>query len=236
MHTWPTQPYPVGQAFSKQCATKAEFAGVKGKGDKLPVKTGCIFATYSTDRSTVLYPAALGGADWPPSSYNPATGYMYICGNNDPMYFKSVPADKQILKYQGDFGQIEGGPLKPNAVPPEGLLVAMNLRTNRIAWQHTFPKNDLCYSGTATTAGNLVFVGRSKGYLQAYNAKNGKLLWTSPKLGGGANAAPMTYTSNGSQYVAVYAGGNGLLALVNTKFHPDAGVSLYTFKLPASAK
>jgi glucose dehydrogenase len=236
MHTWATQPYPVGQAFSQQCASKSVFANVKGRGDKLPVKAGCIFATYSTDRSTVVYPSALGGADWPPSSYNPATGYMYICGNNSPFYLKSVPSEKQILKAAGDFGQLEGGPLVPNAVPSEGLLVAMNLRTNRIAWKVTFPKNDMCYSGTATTAGNLVFVGRTNGYLQAYNAKTGKLLWTSPKLGGGANAAPMTYTSNGSQYVAAYAGGNGILSFGNPKFKPDPGVSLYTFKLPASAK
>ena len=211
MHTWPTQPYPVGQPFSQQCASPQAFANVKGKGDNLPVKAGCIFATYSTTRTTVLYPAALGGADWPPTSFSPQTGYQYICGNDLPMYFKSVPSSKQILKPQGDFGQIAGGPLKPNAVPGNGILVAMNLRTNRIAWRVQFPKNDLCYSGTANTAGNLVFVGRTKGYLQAYDSRNGHLLWTSPKLGGGANAAPMTYSANGHQYVAVYAGGNGLL-------------------------
>ncbi len=42
----------------------------------------------------------------------------------------------------------------------------------------------------------------------------------------------MTYTANGHQYVAVYAGGNGLLTFANPKFKPDPGVSLYTFKLP----
>ena len=233
MHTWPTQPYPVGQAFSQQCANPKDFAGAKGKGDNLPMIMGCIFDTYSTDRTTVLYPAALGGVDWPPSSFNPQTGYMYICGNNVPFYLKSTVASKQILKPQGDFGQVFGGPIKGTAVlPGTGLLVAMNLQTNRIAWQVKFPKADLCYSGTASTAGNLVFVGRTKGYLQAYDARNGHLLWTSPKLSGGANAPPMTYTANGKQYVAVYAGGNGLLTFADPKFKPDPGVSLYTFKLP----
>ena len=56
-------------------------------------------------------------------------------------------------------------------------------------------------------------VGRNNGTLQAYNDLNGKLLWTSPKLAAGANAAPMTYSVNGKQYVAIYAGGN---SLVNT--------------------
>ena len=57
----------------------------------------------------------------------------------------------------------------------------MNLRTNRIAWQVKWP-NSSCYSGVATTAGNLVFVGRNEGYLEAYHARTGKRLWRSPKL------------------------------------------------------
>jgi quinohemoprotein ethanol dehydrogenase len=234
MHTWPTQPYPVGQAFSQQCADPKQFVGVKGKGDGLPVLTGCIYDTYNTTRTTVLYPAALGGADWPPSSFSPQTGYMYICGNNIADYLKSVPVSAQILKPEGDFGQLDGGPLAKGGGPqPTGFLVAMNLETNTVAWRATFPNHDMCYSGSVATAGNVVFVGRTNDHLQAYNARTGQLLYTSPKLGGGANAAPMTYMANGHQYVAVYAGGNGLLALAGPAgFKADPGVSLYTFKLP----
>jgi glucose dehydrogenase len=233
MHTWPTQPYPVGSPFAQVCASAKVFAGIKGKGDGKPVKVGCIFDTYSTDRTTVLYPSALGGADWPPSSFSPQTGYMYICGNNVANYLKSVPADAQILKPAGDFGQLNGGPVQGNkVVKPQGFLVAMNLHSNRVAWRVKFPKGDMCYSGTATTAGGLVFVGRTNGYLEAYNAHNGQLVWKSPYLGGGANAAPMTYMSDGKQYVSVYAGGNGLLSFGSPGFKPDVGVSLVTFKLP----
>jgi PQQ-dependent dehydrogenase (methanol/ethanol family) len=235
MHTWATQPYPVGQAFSQQCASAAVFKNVKGKGDHgQAVIPGCIYAPYSTTRTTVLYPAALGGADWPPSSFSPQTGYMYICGNNVANYLKSIPASKQILKAEGDFGQLDGGPVRSGAVPPEGLLVAMNLRTNHIAWQDHLGKGaaNMCYSGTATTAGGVTFVGRTNNHLEAYDSRNGKLLWRSPKLGGGANAAPMTYSVNGTQYVAVYAGGNGLLSFADMKFKPDVGVTLYVFKLP----
>jgi len=82
----------------------------------------------------------------------------------------------------------------------------MNLATNKVAWRANFPNGELCYSGTANTAGGVVFVGRTNGHLQAYDSRNGHLLWTSPYLGGGANAAPMTYSMNGKQYVSVYAG------------------------------
>ena len=228
--TWPTQPYPIGDNFARQCADPKVFSKGKDLSGK-PFKIGCIFDTYDDKSTTVLYPTALGGANWPPSSYSPQTGYMYICANDAPFYLKSVPESAQVLQAQGDFGQLAGGPIKGFNVKPVGHLTAMNLRTNRIAWQKTFP-GDMCYSGVASTAGGVVFVGRSTGYLEAYDARNGKRLWRSPKLGAGANAAPMTYSVDDQQYVAVYAGGNGLLALVNPKFKPDPGVSLYTFKLP----
>ena len=43
------------------------------------------------------------------------------------------------------------------------------------------------------------FVGRASGVLQAYDDLSGKLLWTSPKLLAGVNAAPITYSANGRQ-------------------------------------
>jgi len=105
----------------------------------------------------------------------------------------------------------------------------MNLRTGRIAWQTKW-KNDMCYSGVATTAGNLAFVGRNAGYLEAYNARTGKLLWRSPKLKAGVNAAPAIYSANGKQYVVVHAGGNSIVASTGVK--PRLGASLYAFALP----
>ena len=68
-----------------------------------------------------------------------------------------------------------------------------------------------CYAGSATTAGNLVFVGRSTGDLIAYDARNGKQLW-SFQTGAGANNAPTIFEQNGNQYVLFYAGGNALAA------------------------
>ena len=110
------------------------------------------------------------------------------------MSLKSLPAAKQKLAALGDFCQLDEGFLAgPDSNPGlrriDGRLVAMNMRTNRIAWQVKWP-NDMCYSGVATTAGNLVFVGRNGGYLEAYHARTGKRLWRSPKLKAGVNAAP----------------------------------------------
>ena len=65
-----------------------------------------------------------------------------------------------------------------------GTFTAIDATDGKVVWQKTWP--DACYSGTVTTAGNLVFVGRNAGELQAYDATNGNLLW-SFQTGAGAN-------------------------------------------------
>jgi quinohemoprotein ethanol dehydrogenase len=228
----PTQPIPVGDKFSITCPNKQFFAGEVDRAKKPFARIGCLYEPYDDKGTTLTAPGALGGANWPPSAYSPDTGYMYICSKDSYMTVKSVPADKQKLTALGDFGQWDGGALadpKSKAGRVDGRLVAMNMRNNKIAWQVKWPR-DMCYSGVAVTAGNLVFVGRNTGFLEAYNAKTGALVWKSPKLKAGVNAAPAIYTANGKQYVAVHAGGNSIAGLVGVK--PMLGASLYAFSLP----
>ena len=56
-----------------------------------------------------------------------------------------------------------------------------------------------------TTAGGLLFHGDIKGMFRATDAKTGKELWKF-NTGSGITAAPMTYTLDGKQYVAVVSG------------------------------
>ncbi len=230
-NTYATQPIPVGQPFSTVCPDFKFWKGRKGPDGK-PVRIGCLYEPYDDRRFTVTAPSALGGANWPPSAFSPHTGYMYICSKDSEFIVKSIPARKQKLEELGDFGQIEG--LMPGQGvpirPTPGRLVAMNMQSNRIAWQVKWP-NDLCYSGVLSTSGNLVFVGRNKGFLEAYDARNGRLVWRSPKLLAGVNAAPASYTVNGKQYIAVFAGGNGIASLFGG-IKPFFGASLYTFAVP----
>lgn len=226
-HTWPTQPIPNGEPFSNVCPPR-RFVGKKGPDGKV-YRVGCIYEPVDDTRYTVSAPSALGGANWPPSAYSPRTQYMYICSKDSVLTFKSVPAAKQKLRPLGDFGQVEG--LTGSAGGSmTGRLVAMNLRNNRIAWQSKWP--ELCYSGTLATAGDLVFVGRSAGYLEAYHARTGRRVWRSKKLLAGVNAAPVTYSVNGKQYVSVFAGGNGIVSAFGGA-ESKAGNSLYTFALPS---
>ncbi len=57
-----------------------------------------------------------------------------------------------------------------------------------------------CYSGSITTAGGLVFVGRNDGRITALDKANGKQLWEF-QTDGGVNAPASTFEYKGKQYV-----------------------------------
>ena len=111
----------------------------------------------------------------------------------------------------GDIGQIAGiedpdgaaGIFERAAMPWLGVFAAMDMRTNRIVWRQHWPER--CYSGSVTTAGGLVFVGRNDGRFTALDSSNGKLLWEF-QTGAGVNAPPSVFEHDGRQYVAVQSG------------------------------
>ncbi|MYJ76220.1 MAG: PQQ-binding-like beta-propeller repeat protein, partial [Gammaproteobacteria bacterium] len=78
------------------------------------------------------------------------------------------------------------------------------------AWRVQHPST--WNGGLLTTAGNLVFQGRSDGYFAAYAADTGELKWESPVYTG-IVAAPVSYAIDGEQYVAVIAGWGGSFTL-----------------------
>jgi alcohol dehydrogenase (cytochrome c) len=234
-HTWPTQPIPVGQPFAAQCPRHvAQWKKWKAPDGK-PVKIGCIYTPYNEKQYTVFAPTPLGGTDWPPSSFSSQTGYLYVCSKDSDAAWKALPKKKSSkLKPLGNFFQVDGlfaQKGSPAVTGTQGKVVAMNMRTNRRVWTRSFPVGDLCYSGVMSTAGGLVFVGRSDRHLEAYDAKNGNILWRSPKLAASVAAPPASYEFDGKQYIAVYAGGNGI-AVGSGTAKVTYGSDLYTFALP----
>ena len=97
-----------------------------------------------------------------------------------------------------------GGPARSR-----GVLRAFDPKTGRIAWEQ--PGANVWDGGVLSTAGNLVFQGDATGMLKVYAADSGKLL-REVDVGTSIMAAPMTYSIDGVQYVAVMAGyGGGVL-------------------------
>jgi alcohol dehydrogenase (cytochrome c) len=162
-----------------------------------------------------------GGVNWMPVSYNEKTHMIYVCSAVSWVGFQAqnTPFVAPGKNYTGVAGA--AGVAWPEGT---GTFTAIDATSGKVVWQKTFPEP--CYAGTATSAGNLVFVGRNKGELQAYNATTGDLLW-SFQTGAGANNTSTIFQQNGKEYIAFLAGGNSLAATPH-------GDNLWLFALDGS--
>ena len=190
-----TQPYPRGDAFVPQSIAIAP------EGLTL-VNGGKIFTPFWTEQQVPLKPAFSGGANWPPSSFDPQSGYLYVCAQDRVGVFhaEDIPASdpEEGARYVAG---IFGGTSLPNL----GVFAALDMRTNKLVWQQHW--GEACYSGSTTTAGGLTFVGRSDGRLTALNSSDGAKLWEF-QTGAGMNATVSVFEHRGKQYVVAYSAGN----------------------------
>lgn len=197
-----TQPYPKGDSFVPQSIPKSQAP----VGFENPVNNGAIFTPF-WKKPIVAKPGTLGGANWPPSSYNPQTGYMYVCGSDQTSVYKASVAEYDPNAIRKGEAFLGSAFTSPKNATPKGMLTAIDVSTNKVAWQNKF--NTTCYSGSTTTAGGLVFFGQNDGNLVALDAKTGEQLWKF-QTGAGANSTASVFEQDGKQYVAFYAAGNTL--------------------------
>jgi alcohol dehydrogenase (cytochrome c) len=192
--TSPTQPYPLGDAFVPQSIPE-ELAGRK------LVNEGRIFTPF-WDEEVLIRPGNRGGANWPPSSYDPSSHYLYVCAADRIRHFiahtdLTVPPLGE--RFRG--GMFGSGELQPENI---GIVAAMDMRTNRLVWRQEW-KTD-CYAGSVVTAGGLVFLGKKDGNFLALDSRNGDLLWqfqTRVEVSGTATV----FQEDGQQYIVVLAAG-----------------------------
>ncbi|HZO93714.1 MAG TPA: PQQ-binding-like beta-propeller repeat protein [Candidatus Baltobacteraceae bacterium] len=154
-----------------------------------------------TAKGVVMLPGANGGAEWSPPAYSPDTHNVYVLGMDQLMRFQvhSAPYQSGRIRLGSAFSNVEPGGLQ------DGRFVAIDVETGKISWTYKTPQPLI--GGALATAGNLVFFGEGNGWFDALDATAGKRLWRY-NLGAGVNAPPMTYEVNGTQYIAVAAGGN----------------------------
>jgi quinohemoprotein ethanol dehydrogenase len=202
-NTSATQPIPVGDAFVEQCSDPKIWPKKAPNGK--PFKQACIFEPFGKDQFVVAAPGAGGGNNWPPSSYNPNTHALYVCAQQSEFAYTVVP---KALAHVGGQNFVGVNFAFPNRKVTPGTVTAMDMSTNKIIWQNKWSDSP-CYSGTFTTAGGFVFVGKNDGSEIAYDAATGKELFRW-KGDAGANAPGITYSVNGKQYVAFYLGGTSL--------------------------
>jgi quinohemoprotein ethanol dehydrogenase len=168
-----------------------------------------------------LWPGGRGAHSWLPQAYSPRTGLVYI----------PVIEGGTFIGDEGvDFAhQPKLGGLAVNMVPdPElpggrrSFLKAWDPIAQKARWSIELPGN--WPGGIMATAGNLVFQGRIDGQLVAYDARDGKPVWSfttdAPVV-----APPISYSIGGKQYVTVLTGsgasGGGILSSGLAKYRTD---------------
>jgi quinohemoprotein ethanol dehydrogenase len=192
-HTAATQPHVIGDSVVPQ---KIDIAP---EGFKL-INQGRIFTPFWDE--VVIYKPQMG-VNHPPSSYDPKTHRMFVCGIDHVATSISDRKEFTLPKYDSMWF---GGSYRSTGVPPLGTFTAMDLTTNRIVWQQQWPAS-ACWSGSLATGGGLVFVGRSDGRLTALNSDDGRRLWQF-QTDAGVHAPPTTFEWHNQQYVAVLSAGS----------------------------
>jgi alcohol dehydrogenase (cytochrome c) len=177
-------------------------------------------------------PHAGGAKSWLPESYNADTKAMFVPLVESCMDLTPVPA--------GGRGSLSTGVRwslrpRPNSDGKYGRLEALNLETKKVLW--TYRQRAPLSSGVLATAGGVVFAGGIDRVFAAYDDANGKELWR-VRLNDVPNSAPISYSINGRQYVAVVVGNGGAQAatfpgLVPEIMNPpDRGAAIWVFQLP----
>ncbi len=251
-----------GELISAASYTHVNWAsGIDPKsGRPIPTEAGDWFGKPGN-----VYPSWAGGHTWNPMSYSPVTHLMYIPALDVPNVWVDMAGNGGRVKYIDGFFTANGimpddsydaGSLRPLFGPlPDRKSLAGERReklvrelirawdpvARKIVWEHETSSGMRGYDGgVMSTAGNLVFQGRGSGELWIYAADSGKVLKTI-QTGSHIMAAPMTYSVNGEQYVAVQAGYGGAAITVGT-IPPSSAALKYqnvnriiAFKLGGSA-
>ncbi len=158
-----------------------------------------------------IYPSIFGAHTWHAMSYNPDLGLAFIPTNHLGNTFKDNGKDTKpghkMEKHKLYLG-ITGLELTKDPHESRGSLQAWDPVKNERVWQVN--QKNAWGAGTLTTAGNLVFQGLPDGKFNAYDARNGNILWTYD-AGIGISAPPITYKLDGKQMISLLVGPGGAL-------------------------
>jgi alcohol dehydrogenase (cytochrome c) len=189
--------------------------------------------TLPGDGETKLVcPHAGGSKNWVPGSYDPNTNILYVslvesCMDLIPVTEGRRPslssgvrwAVRPRLDSDGNYGRVE----------------AINLATRKVVW--TERQRVPITTGVLATAGGVLFEGSMDRRFRARDDSSGKVLWET-RLNDVPNAAPISYTVNGKQYVAITVGNGGAIPSTWWPLIPDIqnptdrSASVWVFELP----
>jgi alcohol dehydrogenase (cytochrome c) len=183
---------------------------------------------FPTPEGAVICPSAFGAKSWNHMAYHPERGQVFIPAIDMCQRMKQVRVNpRRGVVYFGGEGPVLGA-------GADGSLAALDVKTGDIRWQYRsrYPM----MASVLATGDRLVVTGDVEGNALAFDASDGKLLW-SFGTGSGLRGSPISYAVGGKQYIAVPSGWGGVAALNFSYAFPalaDAprGSTLFVFGLP----
>ena len=247
-HTAPTQPFSDlsfrpgemlseaqmwGSTMFDQLACRVKFRRLRYEGPFTP----------PSEQGTLVFPGDFGMFEWGGIAVDPVRQIAIANPQSIPFISRLVPRGENNpaapnaahppgteLGVQPMYGTAYGvdlgiflSPLKiPCMAPPWGSIAALDLKTNKIVWQHRvgtirdqaplplpFKLGVPMLGGPMVTAGGVAFLTATMDdYIRAFDVSDGRLLWED-RLPAGGQSTPMTYEAGGKQYVVTVDGGHG---------------------------
>jgi alcohol dehydrogenase (cytochrome c) len=161
-----------------------------------------------TPEGVLAYPGVLGGENYAPETYDPASNYVLIPGIESPGLLKSAKNEKDLANHftgvggAGDMGTTYA--LSPKNTKEYGTITAIDMNTGKKVY-HKKTENPM-RGGFTSTASGLAFYGEMNGKMHAIDIKSGKNVWTFQTSGTQIQSAPAIFMQDGKEYMAVAEG------------------------------
>ena len=184
---------------------------------------------YTRGKPVIVFPSGVGGHNFNPMSLSAHTGLVYIPTAHSGQALIQDPLTPRQPERMFAGAQVIFATqltMPANLLPPalRPLLTPAHLKTlpsmdmhaslkawdpvaHKVVWEHKYP-TFMDHSGVLSTAGGIVVQGSIDGKLRVFNDETGAVI-KEIDTGSPLIAAPMTYTVNGVQYIAILAGSGG---------------------------
>ncbi|HEX5421032.1 MAG TPA: PQQ-binding-like beta-propeller repeat protein [Gammaproteobacteria bacterium] len=188
----------------------------------------------SRERAIMVCPHSGGAKSWIPGSINPGSDVLFVPLVESCQDLTPVP--------EGERGGLSTGVRfsirpRPGSDGRYGRIEAIDLKTRKPVWidRQRAPQT----TGVLATAGGVVFAGALDRWFSAYDQATGKTLWRT-RLNDVPSSAPISYSVDGKQYVAMVVGYGSPQSVTFGTLVPEIDLpvvrssTIWVFALPAS--
>jgi PQQ-dependent dehydrogenase (methanol/ethanol family) len=161
-----------------------------------------------TPEGVLVYPGVLGGQNYAPDTFDPASNLTLIPSIEEPGLYKSARNEQEVKDNGQFFGALTmGTSFATDAnIKGYGQITAIDLNDGKIKYQ--IKTDDPMRGGLTSTKTGISFYGELGGKVKAIETATGKELWSFQTAGKQISAAPSIFEKNGKTYVMITSAGN----------------------------